>query len=853
MPAMSLLPPGVNEQFPPDREGLTPLFKQYLAIKDEHPDTLLLYRLGDFYEMFGPDAVRAAQLLGLTLTSRSCGQDYKVAMAGVPHHSSVRYIKRLVEAGEAAAICEQTEDPSQAKGLVERAVTRIITAGTLVEDEYLAAESCNFLAVAARSGNSWGIALLESSGGQVELYPVSAPGGPDAPETIRALLDSALRHYPAELLIPEGLRRDGTASEMLSGISGPAVQTYAKLPPASEVKYFLERYFSTSSLGSFGIGDEPALQAALFALVRYLKETFKAGELNLSPRLVPQEGYLQLDSRAAAHLELAASLDSSGGRSLYDVVGRCRTAHGRRALRRALQSPLADADAISRRHASVELLYTDKPLRLKLAALLDQVQDVERIANRITLGRTHPKEVCALVSSLEPLGQLAQHMLDCGDPLLGELAGHITPVDGLHGDWHPLLADDPPVKLSDGGTIRPGADSEVDRLRGLHTGSREWFAQFEQRERERTGIKSLKVKQTGAFGYFIEVSKANLALVPEDYVRRQTLVNNERFTTEELKAREQDMQFAEQRLLAREGELFGQLCQDIAARAGELATAARAAALMDMLQSLAEVAKTRRWVRPQLLSGGAVQRLEIDGGRHPLVEDAVGERYYTPNDCYLDTEAQQILLLTGPNMGGKSTYLRMAATVAILCQIGGFVPAKSAKLPVFDRIYTRIGAQDYLARGQSTFMVEMVETAEILNTCGPRSLIILDEVGRGTSTYDGISIAKAVLEYLHEHKARPLTLFATHFFELTDLAHVLGRVKNFQVEVKRDAGRFVFLYRVSPGAASDSFGVEVAALAGLPEKVVQRARDILGELEDVQAEARSRARRTIQLGLFGGD
>jgi DNA mismatch repair protein MutS len=844
---MALLPPGVHEHFPQAREQLTPLFKQYCAIKDAHPQGLLLYRLGDFYEMFGPDAAMAAELLGLTLTSRSCAPDYKVAMCGVPYHSAARYIKRLVDAGVAAAICEQTEDPAQAKGLVERQVTRVITAGTLVEDEYLSAEQSNFLVVLAEHGAGWGIALLESSGGAVELIPL--PGASTDPlAAFRFALSAALRHYPAEVLIPETLHIDPAYREIVQANPGPVYHTYPALPPASEQAYFLERYFKASSLGAFGIEGQSGLTAALFALVRYLRETFAAGELALRPRLSPLTGQLYLDSRTAAHLELTTS--QSGGQSLYSLLCHCRTALGKRLFKRWLLAPCADADELARRQDSVAALIADSLARAELCALLDTVQDVERIVNRVQLGRSHPKEVRALVNSLPALTELGARLSGSPVALLAELADGLGRHAHLHSQWDALLADDPPVKPSDGSVIRPGADSEVDRLRELHSGSCEWFAAFEEQERERTGIRSLKVKQTGPFGYFIEVSKANLALVPVDYQRKQTLVNAERFTTAELAQREQELQTAEARLLARESELFASLCQAVTAQAGVLAQAAQAAAQLDVLAGLSAVAQQQGWVRTEL-DTGAQPVLDIEGGAHPLVEHAVGARYYTKNDCYLAAETQQVLLLTGPNMGGKSTYLRMAATLAVLNQLAGHVPAQRARLPLFDRIYTRIGAQDHLSRGQSTFMVEMVETAEILNTCSEHSLVVLDEVGRGTSTYDGISIAKAVLEYLHEHPARPLTLFATHFFELTDLASLLPRVANFQVDVAREGGRFVFLYRVSPGCASDSFGVEVAALAGLPEAVVARARAILAELEEVQADARARARKAVQLGLFG--
>jgi len=839
---MPLLPPDVHEHFPDDRENLTPLFKQYTGIKDGHPEGLLLYRLGDFYEMFGPDAVRGSAILGLTLTSRACYKGHKVAMCGIPHHASARYIRRLVEAGEVVAICEQTEDPADAKGLVERGVTRVITAGTIVEDEYLSEDSANFLAVIAGRGKKYGAALLDSSGGSVELFEVAG-------DSARGILAAVLRHKPAEVLTPRALRDDPDFTQARTG-PGPVVHEYDEVPGDADVEFFLTRYFDVKTMDAYGLGKAKAAQAALFALVRYLRDTFKVSDIKLYPRLVPLSGSLYLDARAAAHLELLGPADSlSKGNGLYDVLNHCRSSAGRRELKARLLRPLADDAVISRSHDAVARLISDRELNGGVTDLLDRIQDVERIVQRVTLGRTHPKEVRALADSLQPLGALGQLLLDCGDALLSELGDRIGDFSELTARINLTLADDPPVRLSDGNVIRGGADARVDELRDLVHGGKDWMERFQDEQRERTGIRTLKVKHTDAFGYFIEVSKANLALVPDDYERRQTLVNNERFVTDELKQRDTDMKSAEGRLLALERQLFEELIGAVATEAANLARAARSAAAADVLLSLAAVAREGNWVRPELAADDSV-RLEIEGGRHPVVERAVGDRYYTPNDCFLDQEQQQVMLLTGPNMGGKSTYLRMVAVLAVLNQLGGFVPAERAVLPVFSRVYTRVGAQDHLALGQSTFMVEMVETAEILNTCSGRSLILLDEVGRGTSTYDGISIAKAVVEHLHRLEARPLTLFATHFFELIDLELVLPRVKNFQVEVTKDNDRFLFLYRVSAGAASESFGVEVAALAGLPSEVVDRARQILRELEDAKNEARQRARRAVQLDMF---
>ncbi|MCC7478384.1 hypothetical protein IT575_07965 [bacterium] len=952
------LPPGVHEDFPLDPLGtaidlpaLTPLFRQYVEIKQQYPQALLLYRLGDFYEMFGPDAVKVSRLLGLTLTARGCAKDYKVAMCGVPHHSAARYIKRLVAAGEVLAICEQTEDASEAKGLVERAVTRLITAGTLVEDEYLAEDRGNYLGAVAIRGSAaspvYSAALLESSGGQVELYEVGA--GPDPPAALRPgadppttarlgqdpalqrIVEILLRARPAEILLPAGLRADeGFMALLRSGLSSaliqPALHSYESLPPEADCEGYLLRYFRLSSLAAFGLDGRPAAQAALFATARYLRETFKVGELKLYPRLQPLEGFLQLDPRTLAHLNVLPGGDEGAGAgpaSLFELLCRQRTAPGKRRLRRLLASPFSRREEIEARHAAIEELLASRGLGQQIEPQLARLQDLERILGRLSLGRSNPKELRALADSLAPLGELGGLLRACGSAFLQSLGAQIGDFEALGALLSHSLSDDPPLRPSEGNVIRSGVDSRVDELRALAGGGAQWFRDYEAAQRERSGIRTLKVKHTDAFGWFIEIGKGSLAQVPADYQRRQTLVNAERFVTPELQAREADARDSGGRLLAREREIFESLCQQTLEHSGPIAQAMQAAAEADVLVSFAIVAREGSWVRPMLacdespesrvplespesrvLSPGSETSsheagnpartsatmlkagnedaatdsssglrtqdsgreqegkepasssavLEIVNGRHPLIEAQLGSRYYTPNDCYLDSERQQVMLLTGPNMGGKSSYLRMVALLCLLAQCGSFVPAESARLPLLRRIYTRVGAQDQLARGHSTFMVEMLETAEILATCGPGSLVILDEVGRGTSTYDGISIAKAVLEFLHEHSARPLTLFATHFFELTDLPLVLPRCANHQVEVLRegqsDAGSFVFTYRVIAGAASDSFGIDVAALAGLPESVVLRAREILAGLEEARRESRDRARQAVQLGLF---
>jgi DNA mismatch repair protein MutS len=860
----------VYAEFPPAGQ-LTPLFRQYLEIKAQQPGALLLYRLGDFYEMFGPDAVRASELLGLTLTARPATKDYKVAMCGVPHHSAVRYIKRLVAAGEVVALCEQLTDPAESKGLVERGVTRVITAGTLVEDEYLAADSSNFLCVLAPGARGhYGFAVLESSGGRVELsdWVPPAAGDPRSAPWQTGLAESVLQRYPAEVLLPQELAGDqGFLARMneAAGFARPTLHSYHTLPNIMEAREHVLHHFNLAALDPIGLqAGSPAL-LALFALLRYLRETFRADNLPLYPQYVAGGGTLLLDPRTVRHLELLGSSDDgeTAGGGLYSALNRCQTSGGRRELKRWLTAPTAVLDELLARQAALDILLSDRTVAAAMGAALAGLADIERIVQRISLRRSNPKELRALVDSLPRLAELAElagsesASVPAAKSLLLALSTSLHGHGTLYAQLDRELADEPPLQPGDGGVLRSGVDSLLDELRELHSGGSAWFVRYEEALREQTGIRTLKVKQTGPTGWFIEVGKANSVLVPAGWERRGTLVNAERFTTPELREREASSGSAQSRLAARERELLEGLYAQVAVQAEALARGAWAAAQLDVLLSLAAVAREQGWCRVELASSvpgsdGGI-RIDLEAARHPLVEASVGSQYYTANDCFLDQARQQVMLITGPNMGGKSSYMRMVATLCVINQLAGYVPARRASLPLLDRIFTRIGAHDALSRGQSTFMVEMLETARILRQCGPASLIVLDEVGRGTSTYDGISIAKAVLEHLHEHPAHPLTLFATHFFELTDLAALLPRLTNFQVEVAQgDGADLLFTYRVIPGAASDSYGIEVARQAGLPDSVVVRAQQILAELEEAKRAALDKARSAVQLGLFGG-
>ncbi len=838
-----------GDYLPLPEKKLTPLFKQYVAIKREHPDAVLLYRLGDFYEMFGPDAERAAKILGVVLTSRQASKGVRVPMCGIPHHAMMRYVKKLVDAGEKVAVCDQMEQPGPGKKLVHRAVTRIITAGTLVEDEFLSDDSGVFLLTLAEHRGKLGFCLLESSGGRVAFTELDARR-----EVARAVAEIE-RICPQEILLDESLAGRAEIAEFKKLHPMAVVHSFTKEISAQDAAFFAKKFFGTEHLESFGLAKVAAAQIALFYLVRYLKDVFKVEQPKLFVQPFSLDDRLQLDGRAVRHLELERLQEGAGppevAGGLLGILGPAHTPMGRRLLRERLTAPFATPSVINSHLDAVSELAQDESATLALAEPLNAVDDIERIANRANLGRTNPLELVKLRESLALIPKIKEVLRGREDPLLMRLRDELPDCAGVHKRLGALA--DEPRQLGDGTVFKAGFNAELDRLREVVSGGESWFSDYEERQRKLTGIRSLKVKHTDAFGYFIEVTKPNLHLVREEhgYRRRQTLVNAERFVTEELQAKERELQSAQADAEALERKLFEELVAFVRGRAEELHAAARAIAELDYVLALAETARREEWARPTVDSS---QVLEIKGGVHPLVQRMVGRQRFVANDAFLDGSAVQINLITGPNMGGKSTYMRMVALVVILAQMGSFVPAQSARIGIVDRIFTRIGTTDALVLGKSTFMVEMVETAEILNSATGRSLVILDEIGRGTSTYDGISIARAVVEFLHEGKrAHPKTLFATHYFELTELAELLVRVRNLKVEVRSVGEELVFLYKVVPGFVDESYGVEVARLAGLPPEVIKRARVVLAQLEDLKQESLSKSRRIMQLGLFGKD
>ena len=816
---------------------LTPMMRQYRELKRRYPEYLLLFRLGDFYEMFFADAHLGARLLQITLTAR---QD--VPMAGIPHHAADGYIGRLIRAGQKVAVCEQMEAPVKGKKLVRREVVRVITPGTVTDTQYLDGAANNFLLAVHRGPGSLGVALADISTGDFWVGEEEGVG--------ETLLEAALLRRPAEILVAHGA--DAFLARTLGGLGIPLTCVEPSWFSARAAQERLTAHFKVPSLEAFGLGALAAGIQAAGAALAYLRDTQgeRLSHLTRIQRFVSGDAMI-LDRTAVATLELfETAQDRTARGSLLATLDTTRTPMGARLLRHWLLRPLLDLDRIRERQDAVGALAEVPAERTALRARLAAIGDIERLASRAALGVAHARDLIALRAYLRELPAVRDAVGRLPSPLLLRLAEEIAPLSGLVTLLEEALEDDPPLSLRDGGLIREGWRAELRELRLAQREAKEWIASLERRERERTGIPTLRVRFNRVFGYAIEVSNTHAAKVPAEYVRRQTLVGAERFVTAELKEYESRALGAEERMARLELELFEQVRSAVAAEAEGLLRTARSVGAVDALQSLGEVAHQRGHVRPVVDEG---VRLEIVEGRHPVL-DSTGGQPFTPNDVSLDPASAQIIILTGPNMSGKSVYMRQTALLAILAQVGAFLPARSARIGLVDRVLTRVGAQDNLARGQSTFLVEMVETASILHNATPRSLILLDEVGRGTSTFDGLAIAWAVTEELHERGRGAKVLFATHYHELTALAEQLPRVRNFHVAVKEWNDEIIFLHKVRPGGTDRSYGIQVARLAGLPPAVIDRARSILGELESERAALTAAAAPAtdapVQLGLF---
>jgi DNA mismatch repair protein MutS len=803
-------------------EKETPMQRQYREFREKLAEgTILLFRLGDFYEVFGHDAEVAAKVLGLTLTKR-----HETPMAGLPHHAAPAYVNRLLAAGWKVAICDQLEAPVAGK-LVRRGLTRILTPGTALEDSQLDSRRGNYLAALCWDKQGWHAAWLDVSTADFRLASDSSPS------RLLPLLHSV---SPREIILPEGLEPSADDREALEVfLQGRAV---SRLPgwnfDGAAGARLVAQTLSVHGLAGFGLTDEhPALGAA-GAVLGYVTDSLCDRPKNLFRLIETKLGdSVLLDAASSRNLELFAASGGAREGSLLETIDRTETPAGARLLALWLAEPSTDLGLISRRQAAVGEFVRHPGAASRVAEALRGVRDLARILARLQNRLRNPRELGGIRDTLRSLPPLREELQALPGGTLAALAARIETEPALLTRLETALGDELPVDLTEGGALRSGYDAELDRLRSLASDSKGWIADFERNEQNRTGIKSLKVRYNGAFGYAIEITKANLAAVPADYIRKQTMVNAERFTTEELRAKEREVLRADEQALARETELFQALLAEVVARTEALLATALVVAEVDVLRGWADLAREANWCQPVVDDSDV---LEVEQGRHPVVERMLqarpGAGSFVPNDTRLAGSGEQIALLTGPNMAGKSTYIRQVALIALLAHLGCWVPATKARIGLVDRIFCRVGASDELSRGNSTFMVEMNETANILNNATARSLVVLDEIGRGTSTYDGISIAWAVAEHLHgEGSAGPRTLFATHYHELTKLAADRPRLRNWSVAVKEWQDEIVFVRRVVPGAADRSYGIQVARLAGMPPAVVQRAREILGGLE----------------------
>jgi DNA mismatch repair protein MutS len=828
---------------------LTPMIKQYLSIKEEYPDTILFYRMGDFYEMFFEDAQVASRILEITLTSRNKKDESPVPMCGVPHRAVSGYIARMIDHGYKVAVCDQVEDPATAKGLVNRDVVRVITPGMILDDAFLDKRSNNFVLAVARHADLFGLSYLDIS---TAVFRLAESGDLDA------VIDESLRVSPKEILLPESAGSDPQMRIILEALNERPVTYLAD--SAFEYRRCYSRLteqFKTISLEGFGCEGMPAGVRAAGALVFYVRETQKQ-KIELLTRLETYVlgQYLLVDDLSCRNLELEKNIRSGSRRgTLIGIIDHTRTAMGARLLKSWLRYPLIKVEDIRARLAAVEEAKNNLQTRQGIREYLKSVFDIERVGSKIAMGHANARDMIALKRSLLALPDI-QKMVSTLKADLFNWDENLNPLYELAEVIENAIRDDAPPTINEGGMIKSGYHNELDELVKISRDGKGWLANLEVQEREATGITALKVRYNKVFGYYIEVPKSRASDVPANYVRKQTLVNAERYITDELKTFETRVLDAEDQRAALELDIFNEIRQQIVKNYKNLQSAALFLARLDCLLNLAEVADQNDYCRPQMTIDG---RIHIEDGRHPVVEKMITGERFVPNTVSMDNENNQILIITGPNMAGKSTVLRQVALLVIMAQMGSFIPAKKASISIVDRIFTRVGALDNLSQGQSTFMVEMQETANILNNAGEHSLIIMDEIGRGTSTYDGLSIAWAVVEYLHDlHKSGVKTLFATHYHELTDLAQQKSRVKNFNIAVKEWNDEIIFLRRLVEGATNRSYGIQVARLAGIPAAVINRSKKILYRIEtkeqdlaDALSDKEDGKKGPQQMDLFG--
>jgi len=805
---------------------LTPMMQQYLDIKQNYKDCILFFRLGDFYEMFFDDAIVASKAMEVTLTGKSCGLDERAPMCGVPFHAADTYISRLIDKGFKVAICEQVEDPATAKGIVKREVIKIVTPGTIVNQAMLDEKENNYLAAVYADENSVGLAYCDISTGELVSSEYSDKSGNALDDILNELIKINVR----EAVLNEAVS-GGEFERSLKSLTSAYVSVLnEKYYDRQQAVSSLCRQFNVKSLSGLGVPEDSCMINALGGLLSYLIETQKQSLEQLTRlRVEERADHMTLDKSAIRNLELTETLfEKKVNGSLFGVLDRTCTAMGSRKLKKWIKEPLNDSKSINLRLDAVESLSDDMLLRNNIRESLKQVYDLERLSGRIACGNANGKDMLALRNSIAVLPEVRSDLMESGDALLQDLGRKINTFEDIYDRIDRAIKEDPPLTIKEGGLIKDGYSAELDEIKEASSGSLSWIMNLENSERQRTGIKTLKVGFNKVFGYYIEVTKAQQDNVPEDYIRKQTLVNCERYVTPELKEMESVVLNAEARINSLEYELFTELRNHLKTYTRQFQETADAISELDIIVSFAEVSSRYGYVKPVVNDG---DRINITGGRHPVIEQTIEDGIFVSNDTFVNCSDQSMLLITGPNMAGKSTYMRQTALIVLMAQIGCFVPAESAEIGVVDRIYTRIGASDNLTQGQSTFYVEMSELAYILNTATDRSLIILDEIGRGTSTYDGLSIAWAVVEHLCNEKTHIRTLFASHYHELTALEKTTPGFKNLNVSVSEKSGDVVFLHKIMEGSASKSYGIHVAKIAGVPSALLETAQDKLSQLE----------------------
>nr|WP_330381818.1 DNA mismatch repair protein MutS [Defluviitalea phaphyphila] len=837
---------------------LTPMMQQYLEIKEKCKDCLLFFRLGDFYEMFFEDALTASRELEITLTGRDCGLEERAPMCGVPYHSAETYINKLIDKGYKVAICEQVEDPKSSKGIVKREIIRIVTPGTIIDPNALEDDKNNFLISVYSNINSYGIGIVDVTTGEFHVTEITGVN------SNRKLLDEIAKYKPSEIICNEEFINSKEIIKEIKNRFHTYINQYHEWSFDYEICYKkLLNHFKVQSLDGLGLKEFNFGICAAGSLLEYLSETQKISMGNITgitPYFIDE--FMRLDISSRRNLELTETLrEKTRKGSLLWVLDKTKTAMGARLLRKWLEQPLLKKEEIKKRLDGVENFKNNPMLREELKELLNKIYDLERLMSKIIYGTVNGRDLIALKNSISVLPHIKSLLSECDASYQKEIYNSMDTLEDIYELIEKSIIPEPPISIKEGDLIREGYNEEVDKLRKAKKEGKQWIATLEKEEKEKTGIKNLKIKYNKVFGYFIEITKSNLDSVPEHYVRKQTLANSERYITPELKEIEDTILGAEEKVVELEYNLFTEIREHIAKEVTRIQKTAKEIAIIDVLQSLGEVAEKQGYVKPEITEEDIIW---IEEGRHPVVEKMMSMEQFIPNDTYLDEKENRFIIITGPNMAGKSTYMRQVALIVLMAQIGSFIPAKSAKIGLVDRIFTRVGASDDLASGQSTFMVEMSEVANILNNATKKSLIILDEIGRGTSTFDGLSIAWAVTEYISNNKKLgSKTLFATHYHELTELEGKIEGVKNYCIDVLEKGDDIIFLRKIKRGGANHSYGIEVAKLAGLPQEVINRAKAILAKIEETdiskstkqihekyEIKKEEKVKEPIQLDLF---